>query len=325
MKQVVLQQPGEFVEQAGEAPVANDGEALVRVHRVGVCGTDLHAFAGRQPFFTYPRILGHELGVEVLEAPANAFGIAPGDRCAVEPYVNCGQCHACKLGKPNCCEKLNVLGVHSDGGMRPLLNVPVRLLHKSEELSLDQLALVETLGIGAHAVTRGGVAEGDEVLVIGAGPIGLAVIQFAQAAGGRVRVLELSEPRRKFVGRLGVEVLAAPDGRLADVVFDATGSPKAMEASFDFVAHGGRLVFVGLVQGRISFEDPHFHRREITLLSSRNSCNDFPRIIRMIEDGSIDTTPWINFRMGLGDVVRQFPRIREQPDLVKAMIEVESE
>jgi threonine dehydrogenase-like Zn-dependent dehydrogenase len=161
--------------------------------------------------------------------------------------------------------------------------------------------------------------------VIGAGPIGLAAIQFAQAAGGRVRVLELSEARRKFVGRLGVEVLAAPDGRLADVVFDATGSPEAMEASFDFVAHGGRLVFVGLVQGRISFEDPNFHRREITLLSSRNSCNDFARIIRMIEDGSIDTTPWINFRMGLGDVVREFPRIREQPDLVKAMIEVEDE
>jgi 2-desacetyl-2-hydroxyethyl bacteriochlorophyllide A dehydrogenase len=325
MRQVVLQQPGEFVEQTGDTPVAKDGEALVRVHRVGVCGTDLHAFAGRQPFFSYPRILGHELGVEVIEAPENTFGIAVGDRCAVEPYVNCGECHACKLGKPNCCEKLNVLGVHSDGGMRPLLNVPLRLLQKSEKLSLDQLALVETLGIGAHAVSRAAVAEGEEVLVIGAGPIGLAAIQFAQAAGGRVRVLELSEARRKFVGRLGVEVLAAPDGRLADVVFDATGSPKAMEASFDFVAHGGRLVFVGLVQGRISFEDPNFHRREIALLSSRNSCNDFPRIIRMIEDGSIDTTPWINFRMGLGDVVREFPRIREQPDLVKAMIEVEDE
>lgn len=325
MKQVVLQQPGEFVERAGEAPVANDGEALVRVHRVGVCGTDLHAFAGRQPYFSYPRILGHELGVEVLEAQENSFGIKAGDHCAVEPYVNCGECHACELGKPNCCEKLNVLGVHSDGGMRPLLNVPLRLLHKSGKLSLDQLALVETLGIGAHAVSRAGIAEGEEVLVIGAGPIGLAAIQFAQAAGGRVRVLELSEPRRKFVGRLGVEVLAAPDGRLADAVFDATGNPKAMEASFEFVAHGGRLVFVGLVQGRISFDDPHFHRREITLLSSRNSCNDFPRIIRMIEDGSIDTTPWINFRMGLGDVVREFPRIREQPDLVKAMIEVDDE
>ena len=325
MKQVVLQQPGEFVEQAGEAPAANEGEALVRVHRVGVCGTDLHAFAGRQPFFTYPRILGHELGVEVIAIPENTLGINVGDRCAVEPYVNCGVCHACTLGKPNCCEKLNVLGVHSDGGMRPLLNVPLRLLHKSGKLSLDQLALVETLGIGAHAVSRAGVAEGEEVLVIGAGPIGLAAIQFAQAAGGRVRVLELSEARRKFVGRLGVEVLAAPDGRLADVVFDATGSPKAMEASFDFVAHGGRLVFVGLVQARISFDDPHFHRREMTVLSSRNSCNDFPRIIRMIEDGSIDTTPWINFRMALGDVVREFPRIREQPDLVKAMIEVEDE
>jgi threonine dehydrogenase-like Zn-dependent dehydrogenase len=236
--------------------------------------------------------------------------------------MSCGHCHACLLNRPNCCESLKVLGVHCEGGMRPFLSVPVELLHKSDKLSLDQLALVETLGIGAHAVQRSGIREGEDALVVGAGPIGLAVIQFAQAAGARVRMLEISEPRRAFVERLGVPTMAKFDGRLADVVFDATGNPQAMEASFDYPAHGGRLVFVGLVQGRISFDDPQFHRRELTVLSSRNSCHDFPGIIRMIEEGRIDTSPWITCRMGLDEVPSQFPLLRRQPNLVKAMIEV---
>ena len=322
MRQITLQRPGTFVSDDVAPPRAQAGQALVRVHRVGVCGTDLHAFAGRQPFFSYPRVLGHELGVEVVEVPSGAHGLRPGDRCAVEPYLSCGRCHACRLGKTNCCESLQVLGVHTDGGMCGLLAVPAERLYKSERLGLDQLALVETLGIGAHAVTRSGLQAGEEVLVVGAGPIGLAVVQFARAAGGRVRVIDLSPARRAFAERFGVETLAGPDGRLTEVVFDATGSAAAMQASFELAAHGGRLVFVGLVQDRVSFDDPLFHRRELTLLSSRNSCGDFPRIIRMIEDGQIDTKPWITHRLGLAEVLRAFAGLREQPGLVKAMIDV---
>jgi 2-desacetyl-2-hydroxyethyl bacteriochlorophyllide A dehydrogenase len=322
MRQIVLEQPGNFQEQFTAPEPAGQGDAFVRVHRVGVCGTDLHAFAGRQPFFTYPRILGHELGVEVISAPKNSRKIGEGTRCAVEPYISCGHCHACRLGRPNCCESLKVLGVHCDGGMRPFLKIPIELLHPSDKLSLDQLALIETLGIGAHAVARSGLREGEDALVVGAGPIGLAVIQFAQVAGARVRMLEISRPRRTFVERLGVETLEKFDGRLADVVFDATGNPAAMEASFDYTAHGGRLVFVGLVQARISFDDAQFHRRELTVFATRNSCNDFPRIIHMIEEGSIDTSPWITTRMGLADVPAEFPLLRQQENLVKAMVEV---
>jgi 2-desacetyl-2-hydroxyethyl bacteriochlorophyllide A dehydrogenase len=323
MRQIMLEQPGTFQEQVAAPAAANPGEALVRVHRVGVCGTDLHAFAGRQPFFTYPRILGHELGVEVISAPANDRGIGAGSHCAIEPYISCGDCHACRLGKRNCCQSLKVLGVHCEGGMRPFLSVPVELLFKSDKLSLDQLALVETLGIGAHAVARSGIRAGEEALVVGAGPIGLAVTQFAQAAGARVRILEISEPRRAFVEKLGVETIAKFDDRPAEVVFDATGNPSAMEASFDYPAHGGRLVFVGLAQGRISFDDPQFHRRELTVFASRNSCGDFPRIIRMIEDGRIDTSPWITTRMVLAEVPSRFPLLRNEPNLLKAMIEVQ--
>ena len=318
MLQIALQQPGEFVRREAIEPRAGEGEALVRIHRIGVCGTDLHAFAGRQPFFEYPRVLGHELGVEIVEIAPNDRGLKAGDRCAIEPYLSCGQCHACRLGKTNCCERLRVLGVHTDGGMQPYFAIPVPLLHKSDKLSLDQLALVETLGIGAHAVERSGLRAGETAVVVGAGPIGLAVIQFAIAAGAAVRVLDVSPSRREFAARFGVATSEAFDGELADVVFDATGNGSSMEQSFQFVSHGGRLVFVGLIQGRISFDDPHFHRREITLLASRNSAGRFPQIIRMIEEGQIDTAPWITHRMSLSAVPADFPHLRQQPNLVKA-------
>ncbi len=322
MKEIVLNKPGEFAERTAVPPEASGTNALVRVHSIGVCGTDLHAFAGRQPFFTYPRVLGHELGVEVIEAPPNERGIRAGDRCAVEPYINCGKCRACELNRPNCCHDLKVLGVHIDGGMRPLLSVPVELLHRSEQLSLDQLALVETLGIGAHAVSRSEAERGDTALIVGAGPIGLAVIQFARLTGAESRVLELNDARREFVRGLGVEVVSEFDGQAADVVFDATGNAQAMEAAFGYVAPGGRLVLVGLVQGRISFDDPHLHRNEITVLATRNSCHEFPRIIGLIEEGEIDTTLWITHRLALGEVPERFGDLPGRPGLVKAIVDV---
>ncbi len=321
MRQIVLEQPGTFAGRAAPEPEPTEEHAVVRVHRIGICGTDLHAFAGRQPFFSYPRVLGHELGVEVIEAPPNSRGIRAGDRCAVEPYVNCGTCHACLRGKPNCCERIQVMGVHRDGGMQDRFSVPVRLLHKSEKLTLDQLALVETLGIGAHAVERSGLNDEDEALIVGAGPIGLAVYMFAKTTGARIRVLDINETRRSFIEALGVETQSEPDGRLADVVFDATGNRTSMEKCFEFHAHGGRIVFVGLVQGSLTFDDPNFHRRETTLLASRNSCGDFPRIIRMIEEGEIDTSPWITHRMRLDEVPSRFEEVWSSPGLVKCVIE----
>lgn len=322
MRQIVLDQPGNFRERSADPPRPGPDEALVQVRRIGVCGTDLHAFAGRQPFFSYPRVLGHELGVEVLEVPVNERGIVVGDRCAVEPYLNNPASHASRLGRPNCCEELQVLGVHVDGGMQGLFTVPLSLLHKSEKLSLEQLALVETLGIGQHAVERSGIGEGDNALVIGAGPIGLAALQFAQADGAAVTSLDISPERRAFVASLGIEAVDTVGDRQFDYVFDATGSQASMEKSFDYCAHGARLVFIGLMQGRISFDDPSFHRKELTLLASRNSAHAFPKIISMIEDGRIDTAPWVNHRLRLAEVPGEFEKLRGIPDLVKAVIEV---
>jgi threonine dehydrogenase-like Zn-dependent dehydrogenase len=337
MLQITLANPGVFVASDVPEPVAASGAAIVRVRRIGVCGTDLHAFAGRQPFFDYPRILGHELGVEVVDPGDEPHGLKPGDRCSVEPYLNCGHCIACRRGKTNCCVELKCLGVHTDGGMRTLISVPARKLHRSTKLDFDQLALVETLGIGAHAVERAKIRRDDFVLIIGAGPIGLSVIQFARVTGATVAVMDVSERRLQFCREhLGVEhtlmaTTESPDklrhlggGELPTIVIDATGSGQSMAGTFDLTAHGGRIVFVGLIQGEVAFSDPNFHRRELTLCASRNAtANTFRDIIRSIEAGQIDTRPWITHRFELGDTPRVFPAtIAGNPAVLKAMISV---
>jgi 2-desacetyl-2-hydroxyethyl bacteriochlorophyllide A dehydrogenase len=340
MKTLTLEEPGKLT--LGDTPEPDAalaaGQALVKIHRIGVCGTDIHAFNGKQPFFSYPRILGHELGVEVLAVADDVTNVAPGDRCAVEPYLNCGKCIACRRGKGNCCTSLQVLGVHTDGGHRERIVVPAAKLHASKKLTLDQLALVETLGIGAHAVDRAQLEAGETVLVIGTGPIGLAVIQFAHAAGANVIAMDVNDTRLAFCREtLGVahtvnatvpdvvaELQNLTNGDLPTAVFDATGNPKSMMASFNYPAHGGRLVFVGLFQGDVTFNDPNFHKRELTLMGSRNARSaDFPRIIALIESGKVDTTPWITHRAPFDAVPEQFPSwVKPETGVLKAIIEL---
>jgi 2-desacetyl-2-hydroxyethyl bacteriochlorophyllide A dehydrogenase len=322
MIQIVLEAPGQLAEKNARVPEAGPGEALIRMEKIGVCGSDFHAFAGKHPIYTYPRVLGHELSGVVVEIPANEQGIRPGDRCAIEPYISCGECRACLKGRTNCCERLQVIGIHVDGGMQEFLAVPIALLHKSDILTLDQLALVETLGIGAHAVRRSGLEAEEEALVVGAGPIGIAVAQFASVGGAKVHVVERNPWRRRFVEQMGLPASSEAGDRCADVVFDATGSAEAMASSLNLVATGGRLVYVGLTRDPVRIDDSLFHRREVTLLASRNSCNLFPRIIRQIEEGEIDTSPWITHRVRLADITLRFPELQEQQDLIKAIVDV---
>jgi 2-desacetyl-2-hydroxyethyl bacteriochlorophyllide A dehydrogenase len=322
MKQVVLEKPGCLVASNVAQPTAGPGQALLRVHRIGVCGTDFHAFHGRQPFFIYPRVLGHELGAEVVEMPANDRGIAAGDHCTVEPYLNCGKCPPCRSGHYNNCEDIRVMGVHTDGGFREFLAVPADHVYKSSRLSFDQLALVEPLSIGAQAVMRSGLTSGELLVVIGAGPIGVAITQMALAAGARVRVVETAPHRRALVERLGVEVVAALDDGVADAVIDATGNPDSMARSFIGARFGGRVVWVGIVPGTVPVDDPLFHHRELTLFASRNSAGHFPRIIRLIEDGTIDTSLWITHRVALDDVPARFDEVTKYVGL-KTIVEAD--
>lgn len=340
MKTIVLNKPGEFLLTDTEAPASpSAGQATVRVRRVGVCGTDFHAFKGNQPFFSYPRILGHELGVEVVSLGTTESELQPGDLCAVEPYLNCGSCIACRRGRTNCCVELKCLGVHTDGGMRELINLPMAKLHRSRILTLEQLALVETLGIGARAVERASLEPGETVLVIGAGPIGLSVIQFAQLAGVRIIVTDTNEDRLRFCeSRFKIDLAIAAgagalsrikdftSGEMPIVVFDATGNRQSMMEAFNLVANSGRLVFVGLVLGDISFHDPDAHRRELTLLCSRNSTAAiFKRIVSLMESGEVDTAPWITHRTSMKGMIDEFPSwLDPKTKVVKAMVAQDS-
>ena len=346
MRAIQLQAPEQFTRiDIAEPARPGPGEALVRVHRVGICGTDLSGYLGKMPFFSYPRIPGHELGVEVLDVgPAPVTGaipanpaIKPGARCSVEPYMNCGNCHACRKGASNCCANLKVLGVMTDGGLRDRFIVPTHKLHPSAKLSFDQLALVETLGIGCHAINRSALKPGEPCLVIGAGPIGLSAIVFAKLAGGKVIVLDMNEQRLQFCRdvmkvdhtvKLSDNVVQdlrdLTDGALPDVVIDATGSNKSMSSAFGYVAPTGRLVYVGITTQEVTFKHPVFHRPEGTLLCSRNALPaDFTRIIRLIETGEIDTRPWITHRTSFDDMIGVFASYtKPETGVIKAVVEV---
>ena len=320
----------------GPRPQAQDGEVLLRVRRIGLCGTDMHIFRGTQPFLQYPRVMGHELSGEIVSAP-DGSGLAEGDQVYVMPYMSCGHCVACRKGKTNCCANIQVLGVHRDGGMTEYLAVPAQFVFKTDGISLDDAAMLEFLAIGAHAVRRGAVREGQQVLVVGAGPIGLAAALFARINGGKVTMLDTREDRLAFCrSALGIEhtVVAGEgdkealaqltDGDFFDVVFDATGNVAAMERGLEFVAHGGSYVLVSIVRDRISFSDPEFHKRETTLLGSRNAtAEDFRTVLTAMKAGLVPTGLMNTHRTTLDGFIDILPQWMDPASgVIKAIVEV---
>jgi 2-desacetyl-2-hydroxyethyl bacteriochlorophyllide A dehydrogenase len=335
MKTIVLEEPGQFRLLETEPPQQADvNSALVRVLKVGICGTDLHAYEGTQPFFSYPRILGHELAVEILATNGDTT-LKQGDICAVRPYINCGNCIACQRGITNACEKMRVLGVHHDGGMREMFTVPLNHLHYAPDVPVEHLALVEMLAIGAHAVRRANLDEGANVLVIGAGPIGLGTAEFARVAGANVAVMDINPDRLAFCrDKLKFEytlsALDAPEamlrtafgGNLPTVVFDATGNASSMHKSFEFVAHGGKLIYVGLFKGDITFSDPYFHSREMSLLASRNAtAQDFDWVIECLSNQRIRLDGWVTHTATPEQLVTDFASwLKPETGVIKAML-----
>jgi 2-desacetyl-2-hydroxyethyl bacteriochlorophyllide A dehydrogenase len=337
MDSLVCAAPGDLRIEKRPAPRLAAGEILVRPRRIGICGTDYHIYEGKHPFLQYPRVMGHELAIEIAEAPGGSR-YRTGEICVVNPYLSCGTCIACRRGKPNCCMRISVLGVHQDGGMQELMAIPETNLIAAPDLSVEGCAAVEFLAIGAHAVRRGGVSAGDTALVIGAGPIGLGTALFARLAGARVALFDKDAQRARLVSNLvGAEAIPfneAFDQSIADhtagngfdVVFDATGNQVSMQRGFDFVAAGGRYVLVSVVKEEITFSDPDFHRRELTLYGSRNATNeDFSCVIAAIQSGDVPLERIITHRTSLADAVHNLPIwAHEKTGLIKAIIEIDS-
>jgi 2-desacetyl-2-hydroxyethyl bacteriochlorophyllide A dehydrogenase len=333
MEAVVCRKPGELALETRSEPQRSSDEVLIDIRRIGICGTDFHIFEGSHPFLQYPRIMGHELSGEVFESPKGS-ALRAGQIVVVNPYMSCGACIACRKGKPNCCVRIAVLGVHRDGGMCERIIVPERNLYSAGSLTLDQAASVEFLAIGAHAVARAGLGERSRTLVIGAGPIGLGAALFAGIAGGEVthvdrlafamkagiaaRTIEAVESTREFVSE-------ASGGEGFDVVFDATGSRGSMEDAFGFVAHGGNLVLISVVNDNITFSDPEFHKREMAAIGSRNALrSDFERVMAAIKNGQVPLLRLLTHRTTLDRVATDLPRwTNEKHGLVKALVEIE--
>jgi len=316
MKALVCTTPRQFDYINTEMPASAEGETLLKIERVGICGTDLHAFEGTLPYFNYPRILGHELAATIVQT--KAVGFTAGDKVTMIPYMHCGNCIACKSGKNNCCVNMCVFGVHIDGGMREFVAVPDHALIKSEGLSLDELALIEPLSIGAHAVKRAAVTKGEFVLIIGAGPIGLGIAQFAKIAGAQVIVVDVNDDRLQFcTTNVGIEHAINPLKQ--DVMVSLN---QITSNDMPTVAHGGRYVLVGLQKGNISFSHPEFHKREATLMSSRNAdVSDFMHVMDCIKNGLVQPANYITHKVTFSEVATQFETwLDPNSKVVKAMV-----
>ena len=338
MKTLVCTSPGKFDYEDRDKPVLTEGQAIIKIERIGICGTDLHAFGGTQPYFEYPRVLGHELAGELIEFD-NAAGFKVGEKVTFIPYFNCGHCIACSAGKPNCCVNLKVCGVHIDGGMTSYLSVPSDKLVHGDGLGYDELALVEPLAIGAHGVRRVNIQSGEFVLVIGAGPIGLGTMEFARIAGGKVIAFDINEKRLNFcreklniahtINALSLDasqqLKEITNGDMPTVVIDATGNLKAINNAFQYMAHGARYVLIGLQKGDISFGHPEFHKREGTLMSSRNATRaDFEHVITSVKKGLINPLNYITHRVKFDEVKDEFSNwLRQETGVIKAMVAVD--
>jgi 2-desacetyl-2-hydroxyethyl bacteriochlorophyllide A dehydrogenase len=337
MKTLVCTAPRQMEMKEAKRPACQKSSAILRITRVGICGTDLHAFEGTQPFFNYPRILGHELAGEIIEIDGtDEFKI--GELVTFIPYLNCGTCRMCLSGKTNCCVNIKVFGVHIDGGMSEYLSVPVSLLLNIKEITLDAVALIEPLAIAAHAVRKAEVQQNDHVLIAGAGPIGIGIIQFAMMNGANVIVSDVNEDRLEFCrAHLGTmkTILVKDDavgklaeytgGEMASVVFDATGNLHALQNGFNYMGHGSRYVLVGLQSKEISFSHPEFHKREGTLMSSRNATRgDFENVVDAVSTGKIDPLKMVTQHVRFHDVERQFPQwLDPKNKVIKVLVEID--
>lgn len=325
-------EPGDFQLIEREVPTqAPEGWVLLDVLAIGLCGTDYHILEGKQPFLSYPRVIGHELSARVAQSVGSWN---KGDLVVVNPYLSCGDCRACNRGKPNCCLNIEVLGVHRDGAMCRRIAVPEQNLYAADGLTPVEAAMVEFLSIGAHAVRRSEVSRGDRVLVTGVGPIGLGAALFARLEGAEVHLMDVSDEKLasacetfafEHVHKPGSDLLTGELEDGFDAVFDATGNRKAIEAGFPLLAHGGSYVLVSVVQGDITFVDAEFHKREMRIIGSRNALReDFNRVMAAMRSGDIQSEKLCSELMTMDQLATRFPELAKSRDnLIKAVVTLE--
>jgi 2-desacetyl-2-hydroxyethyl bacteriochlorophyllide A dehydrogenase len=329
MRAAIMHAPFEMSVGAWETPRPEPGEILVSVGATGICAGDMYIYLGKNPYAIYPQVAGHEIAGVVAELGQGVTGPAPGTPVVVEPFLSCGKCYPCRVGKGNCCRNLRILGVHRPGGFAEYLTAPADHVHVVPAgLSLVDASFAEPVAIGVQACRRGEVAAGEEVLILGCGPIGLALIEVARARGAHPIAADLLPDRLETAARFGAETLPAgeglvqrilerTDGEGMPVVIEATGNPQAMEQTVDLVAAGGRIVIVGLLkQGvQVNFPGLDFTRKEMTIVGSRASVNCFPEALQLLAAGKI-SYPKVATEFSLWDAPQVFAELAAHPGAV---------
>lgn len=327
MNALLCEAPGKLAVVERARPAAKADHIRIRVKAIGICGTDYHIYDGNQPFLAYPRVMGHELSGQAMDDSVDGR-IKSGDLVVVNPYLSCGECRACQIGKPNCCSNIAVLGVHTDGGMCEEIVVPAGNLYPAPGLTPIAAAMVEFLAIGAHGVRRARLAAGSTALIVGAGPIGVGAALFAQIAGAKVTLRDTSADRlalaQDILPEARVELVSDAENGVFDTVFDATGNIHAMNAGLDFLAHGGSYVLLSVVKGDLSFADPEFHKRETTLIASRNALHiDFEHVMDSMAQGLVPIDRIATHRTTMPGAVTDLPLwAADRGTVVKALIEL---
>lgn len=332
MKALVCNKPFEFSYEQLSTPTIKEDQVLLKVAAVGICGTDIHAFGGNQPFFSYPRILGHEASGIIADIGSKVSQWKVGQRVALIPYVSCGECDACRSGRTNCCEKISVIGVHEDGAFSEYLAAPARnILAIDDQVDDITAALIEPFAISAHAVRRAEIKAGDDVLIVGAGPIGLGAAAIAAADGANVAIADTSAERREHIktqlklpafNPIDEKVENFFNGKLPLIVIDATGNQKAMNNDVNLIRHGGRIVFVGLFKGDFSIHDPDFHKKETTLLGSRNATpEDFEKVQSLMAQGKLSASMMLTHTFKFDQLAEVFEeQVVNNKALIKSVV-----
>jgi L-gulonate 5-dehydrogenase len=329
MRATIIEAPHRMTVGEWDTPKPAEGEILISVRAAGICAGDLYFYVGKNPYARYPQVCGHEIAGVVAEPGKGVKGFTTGDRVVVEPYVGCGTCYPCRVGKPNCCARLEIIGVHRAGGYAEYMVAPAVKVHKfPDKLSFTLASFVEPIGIGVQACRRAALHADESVLVLGCGPIGLSIIEVASAQGARVTAVDMIQSRLDAAAKIGAKVVRADDklrqtileetkGEGPPVIIEATGNPQAIEQAVDLVASGGRIVIVGLVKEGIEVNLPglNFTRKEMTVLGSRGSEKCFPESIDLLSRGAI-TYPQFASEYSMWDGPKVFADITANPGSV---------
>lgn len=307
IKAISIEKPGEIGLVEKDMPVAHEGEALLKLEYCGICGSDMATYKGDQPFSTYPRIPGHEFSARIVDVQDKNSKFQKGMLVTAVPYFSCGECYPCEKGKTNCCEHIKVMGVHVDGAFTEYVTVPAESLVDGRNLSPKVLAAVEPFAIGYHAIKRGEVGKGEDVLIIGAGPIGIVAMLAAKLRGARVHIADMLDQRLQLAKSMGADtiinsgredltkrVMELTDGRGMNTCVEAVGLPATFLSCIEQECYGGKLILIGNGKKETTFVHSVLLKKELNVYASRNSRReDFLEVIDLLASNKVDLEPLI--------------------------------